>query len=141
MGLLDWIRSTLLGGGHNRSGSLSVYVKIPEPLGPRERAERYDNELGSALTRTGLGTIAAARSHVGGELPDGTPTVQGCGIEVDVVHLAQGLALLRTELQTLGVPVGTELHYSMDGERLQDEMHPRGWVLRKPRSPVRPGAR
>lgn len=133
MGLLDWIKGTLLGGGHSRSGSLSVYVKIPEPLAPRERAERYDNELGSALTRTGLGAITTARSYVGEELPDGTPTVEGCGIEVELVHLAQGLALLRRELQTLGVPVGTELHYSMDGERLRDEMHPRGWVLRRPR--------
>jgi hypothetical protein len=116
-----------------------VYVKIPEDIQPIARGEKYEDPLNDLLQALSLGEITGGGSQLGDDRPDGTPSIKFCGLDVDIVTLPEGLACLRERLPKLGAPIGTELHYSLGGRKLQDELHKTGWVVRQPRTFLHPG--
>jgi len=118
---------------------LFVYVKIPDSLGPIDRGAKYEDPLQVKLDEKGLGEVSGGGSQLGDERADGTRPIEFCGLDVDVTDLDGALVLMREALIGLGAPFGTELHYTRHGTKLQDELHPEGWVLEKPRSFLRPG--
>lgn len=118
---------------------LFVYVKLPEALGPLNRAQKYEDALAARLDQEGLGTISGGGSSLGDPRADGTRPIEFCGIDIDVVDLSRALAVLRDALPVLGAPVGTELHYTRQGTRLQDALTPDGWTLAQPRTFTHPG--
>jgi hypothetical protein len=76
-----------------------VYLKIPEPLMPLDRDSKYEDPIDAAL----------------GER-------QFCGIDINVTDLEQARGLLRAILVELGAPAGTEIHFSIGDQKLQDEL-------------------
>ena len=116
-----------------------VYVKIPESIMPIDRGSKYEDPLDERLVKAQLGTVTGGGSQLGDPLPDGKRYVVFCGIDIDVADLTKVLPFLRTELPTLGAPVGTELHYTQGGVRLQDEYQSDGWRLAQPRTFLHPG--
>jgi len=143
--VLRWLRS--LFGKRDSAPSESeaaeasyfVYVKIPESLGPLDRGAKYEDPIEEKLQRDSLGEITGGGSQLGDDGPDGAPTIEFCGIDIDLLELERGLSLLRDTLLELAAPEGTELHYEDGGEKLQDELSSDGWVLRRPRSFLHPG--
>ena len=111
-----------------------VYAKIPESIGPIDRGAKYEDPIAAKLQAQRFGEITGGGSQLGDERPDGTRPIEFCGIDFELENLERGLSLLRTEFQALGAPDGTELHYEMDGQALQDELHGSGWRLRQPRT-------
>ena len=104
-----------------------------------ERADRFEGPLEVELLRQGLGQITGGGSQMAEPDDDGAPRVEFCGIDVEVTSLSAGLRLLRRHLSAVGAPVGTELHYTDDGSRLQDELRRNGWLQRRPRTFLHPG--
>jgi hypothetical protein len=116
-----------------------IYMKVPEDLGPLDRGEKYEDPLEMKLQEQGLGTISGGGSQLGHELPDGRRPIEFCGLDIDVNDLDRALTFLRAEIPKLGAPEGTELHYTKQGARLQDEYRGGGWIVARPRTFLHPG--
>jgi hypothetical protein len=117
---------------------LFVYVKLPESIGPIDRGERYEDPIADRLAEQALGEVSGGGSQLGDERADGTRPIEFCGIDVDVTDQRQALVVLRAALIELRAPIGTELHYTVAGVKLQDELRADGWVLEESRSSVHP---
>ena len=91
------------------------------------------------LAHERLGHVSGGGLQLGDERPDGTRPIEFCGIDIDVADLGKALVALRKELVALKAPVGTELHYTKAGVRLQDELQPGEWRLERSRSFLHPG--
>ena len=83
-------------------GECFFYVRIPAPLQPLERGERFEDPLHEVLSAAGVGEVAG-----GGSQLDEVGEIVYCGIDVYVNDRARGLDLLRSTLKQLGVPDGT----------------------------------
>ena len=116
-----------------------VYVKIPGDVGPIDRGTLFENPIDSALAIGSLGAVLGGGSSLGEERSDGTRPIEFCGIDIDTTNRDGALSILRTLLPSLNAPIGTELHYTVGSERLQDELSPEGWLLSKPRTLLHPG--
>jgi hypothetical protein len=115
-----------------------VYIYLPGSLGSLARGERYEDPLQGALQQARLGEINGAGSSLGEEKSDGSRDIAFSGIDVDAYDIAAVRELLRDRLPTLGCPVGTQLHFTVDDAPLQDEFDGRGWLLDRPRSMLHP---
>ena len=140
--ILSWLAARL--GFEKRAADARpethfVYIKIPESVGPLNRGDRYEDPLQASLDAHRLGEVTGGGSQLGDEQPDGTRSIEFCGIDVELTDLDRGRALLRAQLLELGAPRGTELHFTVGDVRLQDELGPEGWVLDRPRTFLHPG--
>jgi hypothetical protein len=79
-----------------------VHVRIPEPLLPLERGEKYEDPLAAALAESRLGAVTGG----GQQLGDGNSIVY-CGVDVVLTDRGHGLDLLIDVLRRLGAPRGT----------------------------------
>lgn len=118
-----------------------IFVKILDPVMPLDRGAKYEDPLEALLEARGLGTISGSGSGLGDPRPDGTRPIAFCGVDINTAVRDQALAILREEIPKLGAPVGSELHYTRNGVRLQDELGVNGWVLSRPRTYLHPGFR
>lgn len=116
-----------------------IYVKIPGDISPMDRVDLFEDRIEPALSAKNLGTISGGGSSLGDKRPDGSRPISFCGIDIDTTSRDEALAVLRDLLPTLNTPVGTELHYTKNGQRLQDELAAAGWVFEKPRVFNHPG--
>lgn len=117
---------------------LFIYIKIPNSIGPLERSEQYEEPIEEKLQQAALGTVSGGGSQLGDKQPDGTHSIEFCGLDVDVTNLEAALKLLRTELLLLNAPNGTELQYTKNGVRLQDELYAGKWTLGQSRINLHP---
>jgi hypothetical protein len=106
-----------------RKEPLFVYVKIPANIAPLERGDRFEDPLQAALEAADLGEITGGGSQLGEPDPDGRPTIEFCGIDVNLFNRDQGIALLRQELVRLGAPAGTVLLYEVEGREYEQPVH------------------
>lgn len=118
---------------------LFIYIKIPDPVGPLDRAEKYEDRLEPLLAAESLGTISGGGSSLGHPRPDGIRPIEYCGIDVDVTDLERARKLLRDWLPGFGAPVGTEIQFTLGGMKLQDTLTAGGWLLNQPRTFLHPG--
>ena len=110
-----------------------VYVFLPEPLGPIDRGNKYEDPIIDELERLGLGEVS------GDPLPDGTRPIEFYGIDVDTNDVEATRVVLRALLPKLGCPKGTQLHYTTSGKSLQDEYDGASWKLAQDRTMLHPG--
>ncbi|WOB06968.1 hypothetical protein [Piscinibacter gummiphilus] len=116
-----------------------IYVKIPGDIGPMDRGDLFEDQIEPVLAEKNLGTISGGGSSLGDERPDGSRRISFCGIDIDTTSRDDALVVLRDLLPTLNTPVGTELHYTKNGQKLQDELVAEGWLLERPRVFDHPG--
>lgn len=116
-----------------------VYLKIPGDIGPRERAERFEDPIDAALAQDELGEVSGGGSSLGHARADGSRPIEFCGIDIDVTDREVALALLRVLLPGLGLPAGSELHYTAAGRQLQDVFGGDAWDVGVARSFLHPG--
>jgi len=116
-----------------------IYVKLPGDIGPIDRGERFEDKIEPVLAARQLGTVSGGGSQLGDARPDGSRPILFCGIDIDTPARDDARAVLRDLLPTLAAPTGTELHYTKDGRKLQDELSDGGWVLEQARDALHPG--
>ena len=116
-----------------------IYVKIPGEIGPMDRGEMFEDKIEPVLAEKNLGSVSGGGSSLGDARPDGSRPIEFCGIDIDTKSRDEALFVLRSLLPTLDAPIGTELHYTKNGQKLQDEFANNGWVLEKPRVFLHPG--
>ena len=116
-----------------------VYVFLPEPLGPIDRGDKYEEPIIDELERLGLGEVSGGGSALGEPLPDGRRPIESCGIDVDTHDVEATREALRNLLPKLGCPKGTQLHYRLADRPLQDEYDGSSWTLGGERTMLHPG--
>lgn len=116
-----------------------IYIKIPGDIQPLDRGALFEDPIDSALAQANLGATSGGGSSLGSPRPDGSRRVEFCGIDFDATDRDGALAALRTLLPDLDAPLGTELHYTCGGIKLQDVLSVEGWQLGLPRTYSHPG--
>lgn len=116
-----------------------VYIKIPDAIQPLDRARIFEDPIDAALEPTQLGHVSGGGSLLGDERPDGTRPIEFCGIDVDTTDRDAVLIVLRELLPGLGIPRGTELHYTAGDTKLQDRFLGADWVIGESREFLHPG--
>jgi len=116
-----------------------VYVFLPESIGPIDRGDKYEEPIIDELERLGLGEVSGGGSSLGEPRPDGTRLIESCGIDIDTHDIEATRAALRDLLPKLGCPTGTQLHYIVSDNPLQDEYDAGGWKIAYPRASLYPG--
>lgn len=116
-----------------------VYLKILAGIGPLERAERFEEPIDAALAEDDLGEVSGGGSSLGDARPDGSRPIEFCGVDIDTRDRDAALKVLRVVLPGLGLPRGSELHYTAAGRRLQDVWLDDRWTIGQPRTFRHPG--
>ena len=116
-----------------------VYVFLPDPLGPIDRGEKYEDPIIDELERLELGEVSGGGSSLGDPRPDGTRPIEFCGIDIDTDDVKATREMLRGLLPGLGCPAGTQLHYRDADKPLQDEFDGANWSLEQDRTMLHPG--
>ncbi|HEU0284042.1 MAG TPA: hypothetical protein VFR52_02740 [Sphingomicrobium sp.] len=111
-----------------------IYVFLPEPLGPLDRGDKYEDPIIDELERLGVGEVTGGGTGMGDEGPDGRREIESCGIDVETSDLDAARAALRELLPKLGCPPGTQLQYSLADKALQDEYDGEGWQTERERA-------
>lgn len=105
-----------------------IYVMIPEPIGPMDRGQKYEDPLIELMESAGVGEVSGGGTQLGDLRPDGTRPIEFCGIDVDSSTPDRARELLRRELPRLGAPAGTEIRFSRAGRKLKDRLTEAGWL-------------
>lgn len=110
----------------------SIYIMLPEAIGPTERYDQYGDPIDAELQLTGLGCVSGGGTATGPEDADGIEKIYGCGVDVDTHDLNGARTLLRQHLPSLGCPIGTELQFQVDGVHRHDLFDGNHWALDLP---------
>lgn len=84
-----------------------LFVRIPDPMMPLERAEKYEEPLNDFLIANALGEVSGGGSMVSKPKDDGKRHIEWIGVDVDIYDPDKALPLVIEELKKLGVPKGT----------------------------------
>src|SRR5262245_52645318 len=85
---------------------LFVYWRIPAPIEPLERGERFEDPLDAALRKANLGEVTGGGTGLSQPDAQGRHSIEYCGIDVDLYDPVKGIPFLRAELARLAVPRG-----------------------------------
>ena len=111
-----------------------IYVFLPEPLGPMDRGDKYEDPIIDELERLNLGEVTGGGTGMGDEGPDGRRQIESCGIDVETGNPDATRAALRELLPKLGCPPGTQLQYTLADREVQDEYDGDSWRNEQERS-------
>ena len=89
-------------------------ARIPEHIGPMDRAERYEGPLQDALAIRGLGAITGGGSEL-------TPTAEIGFVEIELAlaNVDGALDVAKRLLEESGAPVGSQLLFQKDGRDME----------------------
>ena len=121
------------------SESELIFVFLPEPLGPMDRGDKYEDPIIDELERLGLGEVTGGGTGMGDEGADGRREVESCGIDVQTNDVDATRAALRELLPKLDCQAGTQLQYSVADRALQDEYDGESWQVEQERGPPAAG--
>jgi len=124
--------------GHTRPVSAFVYVKVPAAS---LREHELHAALEGALTEEGLGSLVGWGASVDGAATGGRLKAVFHRIDIEVFDLPRALEVLKARLTAFGVPQRCELHYTLEGEALQQEYGPDGWSAGRPTTAAHRGRR
>lgn len=80
-------------------GRSFIFIRIPEPLSPLARGQKYEDPLCAALAAAELGHVTAGRQQLPDQFSRGYS-----GLDIELSHHERGLALVRRLLADLGAP-------------------------------------
>ena len=96
-------------GGDPDPDAEYLYVEIPDPVGPLERGEKYEDPLEGTLSEQSLGTVTG-----GGSMMNADKTIDYVGLDVTVYDLEKSLPVIAAKMRELGAPKGTVIRYGDD---------------------------
>jgi hypothetical protein len=140
MGFLDRLKALVAGRPPTPQETALIFVRLPEPLQPIERGDRYEDPLDAELQLAELGCVSGGGSQLSDLQPDGSRLIEWCGVDVDATDVPRALQLLRRELPPLGCLAGTVLEYSLNEVELKDEFDGSGWTIGRLRAEAHPGS-
>jgi hypothetical protein len=105
-----------------------LYVKIPIAQGGLDQFYRLEDKIDQILIEHGVGSVLGWGDSLGDPRPDGSRPVAYMRIDVDVANIVLARALLLTSLPTLGAPTGTEIHYTIERQHMQDIYSESRWL-------------
>ena len=94
-----------------------LLVKIPDPVMPVERGEKYEDPLNDFLVAQGLGEVTGGGTQFSETNAAGQRSIEWVGVDVDVYDPEKALTLVIERLRELGVPEGTEFEQYEPVER------------------------
>ena len=103
------------------------YVKLPVGSSLAGREDVFHEGLETALAQEKAGSVLGwgdSLSHANTGRP---ARVAFHRIDIEITDFKPALALLQRTLVALDAPVGTEIHYAVDGTALQDVSSSAGW--------------
>ena len=103
------------------------YVKLPVGANLEGREHHFHDGLESALTAQHLGKVIGWGDSVSSARGNAPMRLAFHRIDLEVTDVAQALALLQRSLEALTAPLGSEIHYTMDGTAWQDISSADGW--------------
>lgn len=109
-----------------------MVVKIPVVEDVDDRWHQREERIDQALRADGLGAVLGWGDSLGEPTPRGRRRVAFTRVDIDVSDIAAGRRLLQTALPAIGVPPGTEIHYSFGRLRFADVFAPPEWLLEQP---------
>jgi hypothetical protein len=83
-------------------GQFFFYIRIPEPLYPEERGEKYEEPIAEALRAARLGKVSGGGQQLGED-----KSIVYFAVDVELRQRGRGLGVLRAILARLGAPTGT----------------------------------
>ncbi|ABE48445.1 MULTISPECIES: hypothetical protein [Methylobacillus] len=116
-----------------RPQSLFIYVKIP--IRSRARPDPFhqrEHELARLLQEADAGTVIGWGQSFSDAGQDGYQRVVYQRVDITTSDIGKARPVLRTMLETLAVPAGTEVHYTHQGQALMDIYTHGGWRLDQP---------
>lgn len=99
-----------------------VFVKVPEPLTPVERGQKYGDPLDEMLKREQLGEVTGGGSQLSEPDAEGRRSVEWVGLDVELLDLERGIPALKQELLRLGAPAGTTLEFKRAGSQIVESI-------------------
>ena len=88
----------------------AVFVRIPEPIEPIARGERYEDPLAAALEERGVGIVTGGGSQLGREA-----RIEFVRLDLQLADLNGSLSLVREAMEELGAPIGSMLEFETAG--------------------------
>jgi len=88
-----------------------VVARINEYIQPIDRGDRYEDPLNDALEEKGLGEVTGGGTEMSSE-----GRIEGVDLDIELANLDEALSLTRRTLVELGVPAGSRLTYTQNGE-------------------------
>jgi hypothetical protein len=106
-----------------------VYIKIPLLRHTLELQRFIEQGLDDRLRSNRAGEILSSGTSIHNIGADGSRIHDYHRIDLQLASLQQGLAMLRSALEQLHAPAGTELHYTTrERVALHDLLTASGWV-------------
>jgi hypothetical protein len=94
--------------------TISAYAQLNARIMPLGRGERYEDPLGEALERLGLGAVTG-----GGTMQSKEGEIEYCGIDIDLFDVSKAIPFICKFLTKRGDPKGSKLEYERDGKRVE----------------------
>ena len=79
-----------------------LFIKIPDPVTPQERIQKYEKPLNDYLLENDLGEIAGSGTFLTADRK-----IDYVGIDIDIYDQEKALPLIIQKLKDLNVPQGT----------------------------------
>ncbi|MDR3369860.1 hypothetical protein [Rhodoferax sp.] len=117
------------------------YVKLPVGTSLEGREHHFHDGLEAALTAQHLGTVIGWGDSLSSAHANEPVHLAFHRIDIEVTEVTSALTLLQRTLVALDAPLGTEIHYTLNGATLQDISSATGWRTEPchsvPRRPAR----
>lgn len=91
-----------------------VFAKILDGVTPMERLAKYEKPLQKALNESGYGIVTGG----GTQLSRDNKMIEWVGLDMELVSLDEAVAFTCEKLRELGAPPGSELRYTVNGQRM-----------------------
>jgi len=109
-----------------------IVVKIPVLQDVDDLWHQREERIDQVLRKRGIGSVVGWGDSLGEATTRGRRRVAFTRVDIDVSDIATGRALLQAELPALGLPPGTEIHYSIGRAQFADIFAPPDWLLQRP---------
>ena len=110
-----------------------VYVRIPvKPRRGTDPLHLREDQIDQALRAQGIGSVVGWGDSLSERRSDGSRVAAHIRIDIMVSNLAAARTTLQQLLPELDAPSGTEIHYTLQGLRLQDTATATGWLMEQP---------
>lgn len=94
---------------YSEKKTVLLFVKIPDPVMPIERGEKYEDPLNEFLVAKSLGEVTGGGSQLSQPNDAGQRSIKWVGVDVEVYDPEHALPFVVEKLKELGVPEGTEI--------------------------------
>lgn len=96
-------------GGESDPNVHGLYIRIPDPVSPLERGEKYEDPLDDMLAENDLGEVTG-----GGTMMNADNSIKYVGVDISVHDVEKSLPLIAAKLREIGAPKGTVIEYGDD---------------------------